>query len=226
MGRWLIRMALILRPPDDNFHLEERSFFFDSVGMVRIKQRRNHLGGVVWRCSQLMGTLLCQYYRTLLRGKRIVELGSGSGLLGIVAALLGGDVVLTDVPELVPLLEDNVVVNQEAINTHGGHVRCVPLEWSCSLPPELQDGADFVLCSDCIYNNVSSYVPLLRTLSKLLMRPNSCCILGSVFPTNLSLSNFVQKFYSISRAGGYFFLSAKTGLSCRRRSTNAGRSFQ
>ena len=46
-----------------------------------------------------------------LRGKKVLEVGSGCGLLGLVLASLGCDVVLTDKADVVPLLEVNVHAN-------------------------------------------------------------------------------------------------------------------
>lgn len=46
-----------------------------------------------------------------LRGVRVVELGAGVGCLGIALARAGADVIVTDLKELVPLMEYNVRLN-------------------------------------------------------------------------------------------------------------------
>jgi hypothetical protein len=46
-----------------------------------------------------------------LRGKKVLEVGSGCGLLGLVLASLGCDVVLSDKADVVPLLEVNINAN-------------------------------------------------------------------------------------------------------------------
>lgn len=49
---------------------------------------------------------------TLLRGKAVVEVGAGTGVVGIVAAALceAQQVVLTDLPHLLPWLDKNLQV--------------------------------------------------------------------------------------------------------------------
>lgn len=55
-----------------------------------------------------------------LRGRQVLELGSGTGIAGIAAALLGAHVVLTDRAGTLPLLQSNVHQHAEAISQAGG----------------------------------------------------------------------------------------------------------
>jgi predicted nicotinamide N-methyase len=62
--------------------------------------------------------------RSALKGKRAVELGAGMGLGGMALALLGCDVMLTDVAEVLPLLRRNAAqVRPEALRAADGPLR-------------------------------------------------------------------------------------------------------
>ncbi|KNE56010.1 hypothetical protein AMAG_01854 [Allomyces macrogynus ATCC 38327] len=72
----------------------------------------HHHGTTVWPA----GETLCFYFRDLaaksingLAGKRVLELGSGTGILAIYLALLGAAVVATD--QDVPVILDNLRAN-------------------------------------------------------------------------------------------------------------------
>ncbi len=59
------------------------------------------------------------FSRAAVRGKQGIELGAGPGLAGIAFCLLGGDVLLTDLPDIVPLLSKNVDANLSAAALRG-----------------------------------------------------------------------------------------------------------
>ncbi|KAH0284747.1 hypothetical protein M436DRAFT_86349 [Aureobasidium namibiae CBS 147.97] len=61
----------------------------------------------------------------------ILELGAGTGLVGIAAAaVLGANVLLTDLPEIVPNLERNIASNKEMIESRKGSARAAILDWT------------------------------------------------------------------------------------------------
>jgi protein N-lysine methyltransferase METTL21C len=54
---------------------------------------------------------------------KILELGSGTGLVGIAAAaLLGAHVTLTDLPNVLPNLQYNAELNSSVISSRGGFI--------------------------------------------------------------------------------------------------------
>eukprot|EP00820_Chromera_velia_P018083 Cvel_27229.t1-p1 / transcript=Cvel_27229.t1 / gene=Cvel_27229 / organism=Chromera_velia_CCMP2878 / gene_product=hypothetical protein / transcript_product=hypothetical protein / location=Cvel_scaffold3368:15271-17085(+) / protein_length=241 / sequence_SO=supercontig / SO=protein_coding / is_pseudo=false len=78
---------------------------------------------------------------SLLQGKEVLELGSGTGLLGIGAALSGlpRRVTLTDIPAVLPLLRANVERNCSRHNLSGSsespspsQIEIRPLDWTLS----------------------------------------------------------------------------------------------
>lgn len=54
-----------------------------------------------------------------MKGKRAIELGAGPGLGGMAFALLGADVLLTDLADIVPLIRKNVDANFTSAALHG-----------------------------------------------------------------------------------------------------------
>jgi len=89
--------------------------------------------------------------------------GSGTGLVGLSAALLQpAEVVLTDLPKLMPGLKQNIQINEL-----GGSARAVPLQWGAApLPDAIEAPFDLVVASDVIYKK-DSIGPLTDTLLAL-----------------------------------------------------------
>lgn len=81
--------------------------------------------GAVWEGAELAADLFWE--RTQLRGVSVLELGSGTGVGGIAAACAGAQVVLTDLQDALPLIRENVELNDACINRGGGRV-CRVLE--------------------------------------------------------------------------------------------------
>ncbi|XP_028126676.1 protein N-lysine methyltransferase METTL21A-like isoform X3 [Camellia sinensis] len=69
---------------------------------------------MLWDSGVVLGKFLEHAIESgtmLLQGKKVVELGSGCGLVGCIAALLGAEVILTDLPNRLRLLRKNVGTN-------------------------------------------------------------------------------------------------------------------
>jgi predicted nicotinamide N-methyase len=87
-----------------------------------------------------------------LRGARILELGAGTGLLGIALAhAVGARVVLTDLEHVCANIAANVRANALAPGAPGS-VRVAPYSWSGEAPPELRGPFDFIIGTDVAYS--------------------------------------------------------------------------
>ncbi|XP_013383912.1 protein-lysine methyltransferase METTL21D-like [Lingula anatina] len=96
-----------------------------------------------------------------LRGKNVLELGAGTGIVGIQAACLGANSIITDLEDFVPLMALNIRVNQALIT---GSATARELRWGTDVtdyqPP------DYILIADCVYYE-EAVGPLVQTITDL-----------------------------------------------------------
>jgi predicted nicotinamide N-methyase len=132
----------------------------------------DNLGLKTWAASYLLAKRLL---RLDLPGEHRIgnmfalELGSGTGLVGIAAAaVLGAHVCLTDLPDIKPNLERNVRANQSVMTSNKGTAVSGVLDWSepqkilfetdspedLSNAKHMQSQSDFplILAADSIYS--------------------------------------------------------------------------
>ncbi|CAA3014454.1 N-lysine methyltransferase METTL21A-like [Olea europaea subsp. europaea] len=105
------------------------------------------------------------------RGIRILELGSGTGVVGIAAAaILGASVTVTDLPHVLPNMQFNVDANAETLKLHGGAVEVATLSWGDTQNMEaIGREFDVIMGSDIVYHD-HLYEPLLETLKFVLLK--------------------------------------------------------
>ena len=81
-------------------------------------------GAKIWDSGRALSSWIV---KELEPGKRVLELGAGTGIVGLTAAAKGAkSVILTDQPEMMPLLEQNIASNDLSVNA-----KAVPLLWGC-----------------------------------------------------------------------------------------------
>uniref|UniRef100_A0A4W3K1J7 Uncharacterized protein n=1 Tax=Callorhinchus milii TaxID=7868 RepID=A0A4W3K1J7_CALMI len=116
------------------------------------------LPSTVWEAARF----LCQYFESMkitFTGKKVIELGSGTGLVGILAVLLGGDVTLTDLPLVLNQIKDNVSANK----LHRTKVHALLWGEDQKFFP---NDYDIILGSDIVYLECG-YPSLIQTLQDL-----------------------------------------------------------
>ncbi|OQS03069.1 hypothetical protein THRCLA_04615 [Thraustotheca clavata] len=123
------------------------------------------IGGSLWTSGRLLVDYLSRngVVRQEIEGTRVLELGSGTGLVGLAVALFGpASVVLTDLETHVAALENNVKRNAGRIPSRT-NVTVEALDWNA--PKNVGDGVfEWIVGTDIAYSR-SFYVPLLNTLT-------------------------------------------------------------
>lgn len=74
------------------------------------------------------GTSLSSSSTSPLSSLRVIELGAGVGSLGIALAMAGATTIISDIPELLPLMEKNIECNANCLKRKGAG-KCVALGW-------------------------------------------------------------------------------------------------
>ncbi|XP_072721447.1 protein N-lysine methyltransferase METTL21D isoform X2 [Ciconia boyciana] len=137
---------------------------------LRLEQRAaGGVGCVVWDAALVLAKFLETGACPLAR-RHVLELGAGTGAVGIMAATLGANVTVTDLEELQELLMVNIENNKHLVT---GAVRAKVLKWGEDVT-EFQPPPDYILMADCIYYE-ESLEPLLKTL-KDLTGPDTCVL--------------------------------------------------
>ncbi|XP_026731298.1 protein-lysine methyltransferase METTL21D-like [Trichoplusia ni] len=124
---------------------------------------------VVWDASLVLAKYLetmSQNKSDFLSGMKVIELGSGLGVVGLTAATLGAQVTLTDLPEALPLLRKNINENKYKISSMGGYAIAEALIWG-ETSPLFDEKYDMVLLADCVYYE-EAVDPLINTLKCLV----------------------------------------------------------
>nr|XP_018917970.1 PREDICTED: protein N-lysine methyltransferase METTL21A-like [Bemisia tabaci] len=90
-----------------------------------------------------------------VHGKKVLELGAGLGFPGIVAACLGGNVTVTDRPQIVPYLQRSIDLNIETIQKISGEIRVEVLSWGDDEKIRSMPKQDIILLSEAIYDDLT-----------------------------------------------------------------------
>ena len=144
---------------------QKRYLLRDYRELVIQEDSAGGVGGSVWDAAlSLFEEIQDRGAAGELQGRRLVDLGAGTGVLGLCAAAHGAaEVLLTDRFDTVALLRFNSALNAEAA---GGRVECRELEWGSGQEAGLRPPFDLVVASECIYN--MRYAPaLLETINAL-----------------------------------------------------------
>lgn len=133
---------------------------------------------VVWDAALVLAFFIQKHYADFINKATVVlELGAGTGAVGLCCAALGAKkVILSDLPRILPLLQEGIDLNKGHFK---GQIEARALSWGQEQDlQQLEDVPDLILVSDCIYYE-ASVKPLISTLNGLCRRNRNCVILLS-----------------------------------------------
>lgn len=127
-----------------------------SIDLHEPSLTEDNLGLKTWTSSLLLARRLPSLQHYVPTDSRMLELGSGTGLVGLAAASLWQDhlseLFLTDLPEIVPNLQRNIsqTIHQEFC----GETHCRALDWTDELdcPRSQTERFNVIIAADPIYS--------------------------------------------------------------------------
>lgn len=151
---------------------------FNVTDQVRVVLREpslteDKLGLKTWTSSLLLARRLSFLQRYIpSKALRVLELGAGTGLVGIAAACIWRtDVILTDLPDIVPNLQHNADQNIQIVQSFGGKTSVMSLDWSdvAHTPASYHLQYPVILAADPLYSPAHPRL-LAETVQRWLMR--------------------------------------------------------
>lgn len=139
-------------------------------------------GATVWPASVVLIKYLERHAETIVKGKTVVDLGSGTGVTSIAAALFGASCVFcTDGEEsVVGLARENIEKACNQLQMPNLPVHTSKYWWGEELLPgdDCSEPIGVVLVSDCVLPKLYPIAPLVVALDMLLQEKDSLAILS------------------------------------------------
>uniref|UniRef100_A0A3Q3XJP1 Uncharacterized protein n=1 Tax=Mola mola TaxID=94237 RepID=A0A3Q3XJP1_MOLML len=189
----------VFRPKFIKFPQSAKDIYHYAGHDIAIQESIDYFGAVMWPGALALCYLLDDNrQRFNMQGKEVLELGAGTGLVSIVASLLGASVTATDLPELVRNLEANVLRNTRGRCRHTPQVEALP--WGHDLESTYPTSVyhyDYVLAADVVYHH--DFLDQLLATMKHFCRPGTTVIWANKvrFESDLTfLENFKKAFHT------------------------------
>lgn len=155
-------------------------------------------GTRVWEAAVILtDEVIDRYGHMLASGCRVVELGCGLGLPGMACAALGANVMLTEVEEVLELLERNVAANFGGDGP--GSCKAAALRWepiaAQALARDAGGAFDLVLCCDCVFEPLygESWRALVECLEVLCAGPETIVLISVTQRNHSGIDRFLAR---------------------------------
>ncbi|KAM4698911.1 protein-lysine methyltransferase METTL21C isoform 1-T2 [Discoglossus pictus] len=170
-----------------------KEYFWYAGYQITITESIEGYGGVVWPGAEALCEFLEENKEEFnLTDKKVLEIGSGTGLVSIVACLLGAQVIATDLPEILGNLRLNLSRNTRGKSRYPPEVK--ELVWGQDLEKNFPKSSclyDYIVAADLVYHH--SYLDALLETMKHLCQPGTQLIWANKFRFNTDF-DFLSKF--------------------------------
>ncbi|XP_065063220.1 protein N-lysine methyltransferase METTL21D-like isoform X2 [Rhopilema esculentum] len=140
-----------------------RELELNNCSLEIYQQLEGDVGCVVWDAAITLAKYIdLQQSKGQMqwKGMNVIELGAGTGIVGLAAATLGANVTITDLPEFIPLMEKNISLNTKSFKE--AKITAKKLKWGEDLE-NFTSTYDVILMADLIYYK-ESIEPLIQTM--------------------------------------------------------------
>lgn len=141
----------------------------------------DNVSGMIWDATLIMLEYFrCEVGLEHFKGKKVLELGAGLGLVGITLATAGAEVTMTDMKHAVPTIERNIELNRGTWEKGGGSARALMLEWGqegyerSEIAKEPME-YDIIIACECVYEVAA--LPWLKWTMERIYAPTTWMIM-------------------------------------------------
>jgi predicted nicotinamide N-methyase len=151
------------------------------------------VGSWCWESAICLAEYCFDHMFNQFRNKRIVEIGCGTGIVGLQLSALGANVTLTDRIEILELLEYNIKKNQDVIT---GKAQGKELFWGEDVneQDECFQNLDFVIVANCVYHSIE-LDQLIQTICNLCPENSQTNVLCCYELRNDGIRKLVNEFH-------------------------------
>lgn len=151
------------------------------------------VGSWCWESAICLAEYCYDHMFDQFKNKRIVEIGSGTGIVGLQLCALGGNVTLTDREEYLELINYNIRKNQNVLI---GTAQAKTLFWGDELNNNDKDfqNLDFVIVANCVYHSIE-LDQLIQTICNLCPENSQTCLLCCYELRNDGIRKLVNEFH-------------------------------
>lgn len=188
------------------------------IAITEVAVFGENLGLKTWGAAFILANQinnLSRYVRAYGNGDgslSVLEIGAGTGLAGLAAAAIWkSDVVITDLPSIIPGMEANIVLNAELFAKTGGRARCGSLDWAH--PERLAGGGSsqfeynpqdnkfqVLLAADTLYSEDHPGL-MAQTIFRWLARNKDACFIVC-YAQRIAYLDHIRELWNLLEEGG------------------------